>query len=70
VTFGSSSAGNALGASIGMSGPGYVSTACRLEAHGECQNRPVVECACPCHAGSQVQVRTPLPADVRWSRTS
>ena len=28
---------------------GYVSTACRGEAHDECKEHPVVRCACSCH---------------------
>jgi hypothetical protein len=27
----------------------YVSTACRVGEHEECQQRPVVRCACGCH---------------------
>jgi len=28
----------------------YVSTACRVGEHEECRRRPVVRCACWCHA--------------------
>jgi len=29
---------------------GYVSAACRVGEHDECARRPVVRCACGCHA--------------------
>jgi len=28
----------------------YVSSACRVGEHEECQRHPVVRCACTCHA--------------------
>ena len=34
--------------------PEYVSSACRAEQHGTCDDRPVVLCACPCHEGRRL----------------
>ncbi|MDE3085449.1 MAG: hypothetical protein KGJ77_01680 [Acidobacteriota bacterium] len=39
----------------------YVSSACRADQHGTCDDNPVVLCACPCHDGrrSQLWFRSP-----------
>ena len=33
----------------------YVSTACRCDQHQDCEEHPVVLCACPCHNGHRSQ---------------
>ena len=46
----------------------YVSTACRIGDHNECQLRPIVRCACPCHVldGPEMPEQSPSDPEERW----
>ena len=41
----------------------YVSTACRLGSHFECQLRPIVRCVCSCHGRDNDEPGASPPPD-------